>query len=84
MCKSFGWTPADKATIEKLSKKIRGEVLVRDKLWRKARKELRDAMVSQFNHSYGTDVNDINSWQLLCEVVGIEPIPQELKALFEK
>lgn len=48
-----------------------------------AREDLRDAMVFQFNEAYGTDADDINAWQLLCEVIGIEPIPDGLKACRE-
>jgi hypothetical protein len=38
----------------------------------------RDAMVLQFNHIYGTDVNDIASWWKLCEDLEIDPLPQGL------
>jgi len=39
----------------------------------------RDAMVQQFNHIYGTDVNDVASWWKLCEDLNIDPIPQDLE-----
>jgi len=45
-----------------------------------ARELLRDAMSMQFNDIYGTDVNDIDSWRKLCQVLGIFPIPGELEA----
>ena len=51
-----------------------------DEEQQEAREELKDAMVQQFNEFYGTDIEDINSWQILCGVLGISPIPQELKA----
>lgn len=45
-----------------------------------ARDGLKDAMVEQFNEYYGEDIEDINSWQVLCGVLGISPIPQKLDA----
>ncbi|KAF7967139.1 hypothetical protein HWV62_5006 [Athelia sp. TMB] len=48
-----------------------------------AREALKDAMVMQFNQYYGTDIEDINNWQILCQVLGISPIPQELQACRE-
>ena len=48
-----------------------------------AREALKDAMVMQFNQYYGTDIEDINNWQILCGVLGISPIPQELQACRE-
>ncbi|KDQ53381.1 hypothetical protein JAAARDRAFT_434156 [Jaapia argillacea MUCL 33604] len=40
----------------------------------------KDALTQQFNAIYGTDVNDINSWRNLCQVLLISPIPEGLKA----
>ncbi|KAG8769068.1 hypothetical protein FRC12_005190 [Ceratobasidium sp. 428] len=36
------------------------------------------ALVLQFNDTYGTDQNDLASWQNLCRALGIEDIPDEL------
>jgi hypothetical protein len=44
-----------------------------------ARQGFKDALVQEFNKIYGTDVNDIGSWQGLCRVVGIAPVPDKLK-----
>ncbi|KAF7970579.1 hypothetical protein HWV62_23693, partial [Athelia sp. TMB] len=55
----------------------------KDEEQQEAREELKDAMVQQFNDFYGTDIEDINSWQILCGVLGISPVPQELKACRE-
>ncbi|KDQ18857.1 hypothetical protein BOTBODRAFT_28344 [Botryobasidium botryosum FD-172 SS1] len=47
---------------------------------KKARERLAVAMAKQFNDIYGTDVNDVNSWRKLCQVLAIDPIPEGLKA----
>ena len=44
-----------------------------------ARKDLKDAVTMEFNSIYGTDVSDLGSWQNLCQVLGITPIPDRLK-----
>jgi hypothetical protein len=46
---------------------------------KEARKRFKDAGVLEFNKIYGTDVNDVGSWQGLCRVVGIAPVPDKLK-----
>lgn len=38
-----------------------------------AREALHTAMVLQFNDVYGTDPNDLGSWQTLCQVIGMSP-----------
>ncbi|KAG6371449.1 hypothetical protein JVT61DRAFT_9470 [Boletus reticuloceps] len=45
-----------------------------------AHQKFKDALVQQFNVAYGTDVNDLASWQNLCHVVRIDPIPDGLDA----
>jgi len=45
-----------------------------------AREQLKDAMTRQFNSIYGMDVDDISSWQNLCRVLRIVPIPNGLEA----
>jgi hypothetical protein len=45
-----------------------------------ARGLLKDALTQQFNSIYGTDVNSIESWQTLCRVLGIAPMPEGLHA----
>ena len=42
-----------------------------------AYEEFRDALVMEFNKNYGTDANDLTSWQTLCAAVRIDPIPEE-------
>ena len=37
------------------------------------------AVILQFNASYGEDDNNLASWQLLCLVLRIQPIPDSLK-----
>jgi hypothetical protein len=46
---------------------------------REARRNFKSAMVQKFNDIYGTDVGDLNSWQHLCHVLDIEPVPTKLK-----
>jgi hypothetical protein len=43
-----------------------------------ARQKLQDALTLQFNSMYGTDVEDIKNWQLLCHVLGIAPVSENL------
>ena len=37
------------------------------------------AIIMQFNAIYGVDVNNLASWQLLCLVLQIHPVPSDLK-----
>ncbi|GLB43743.1 hypothetical protein LshimejAT787_1402550 [Lyophyllum shimeji] len=45
--------------------------------------EFKVALVKEFNCIYGTDESDIESWQMLCRVIGITPLPEGLKACRE-
>jgi hypothetical protein len=38
-----------------------------------------DAMSQSFNNMYGTEVQDLWSWQTLCMVLEIEPVPNRLE-----
>ncbi|KAH9853747.1 hypothetical protein C2E23DRAFT_93232 [Lenzites betulinus] len=44
-----------------------------------ARDDMRSAMVRQFNDMYGTNVDDLESWQLLCTALGMNPVPKDIK-----
>ena len=44
----------------------------------KARDSMRRAMVLQFNDTFGTNAEDLASWQKMCEVIQIDPIPSDL------
>jgi hypothetical protein len=46
---------------------------------REARRQFKSAMVQQFNDLYGTDEEDLNSWQNLCRILNIDPVPEGLK-----
>ena len=37
------------------------------------------ALTLQFNANYGTDAGSLNSWKLLCEHIGISPLPLTLE-----
>lgn len=43
----------------------------------------RDALTLQFGGLYGTDVNDVKSWQHLCGVLKIDPVPADLETCRE-
>lgn len=45
---------------------------------RKAKNGFKNAMVLQFNDIYGTDEEDLGSWQKLCRVLNMEPVPTRL------
>lgn len=45
-----------------------------------ARDRLKIAMTNQFNDIYGTNVHSLASWQKLCQVIEIDPIPENLEA----
>ncbi|KAF9218750.1 hypothetical protein BS17DRAFT_790809 [Gyrodon lividus] len=45
---------------------------------RDAREGFKDALVQQFNTTYGTDGDDLAAWQNLCSVIGIEPVPDDI------
>ena len=44
-----------------------------------AREDYKTALIHQFNMNYGTDVNALESWQLLCTYIGIDPLPDTLE-----
>ena len=50
---------------------------------KKAHRKFKDALVKQFNHVYGTDMNSLASWQNLCYAVRIDPVPGDLHACRE-
>ncbi|TFK21862.1 hypothetical protein FA15DRAFT_758437 [Coprinopsis marcescibilis] len=46
---------------------------------REAYRKYKDALVMQFNYNYGTDENNLEAWQHLCRIVGIDPPPRDLR-----
>lgn len=44
-----------------------------------ARNQYKKALIHEFNLSYGTDVDALESWQLLCTYIGIDPLPDTLE-----
>lgn len=74
----FEYRPINTATDEyrRLCRLMSGDHgFDRDKAWM----DLRDAIVLEFNKIYGTDENDLGSWQALCRVLGIAPVPTTLQ-----
>ena len=43
-----------------------------------AYQEFQNALVHQFNTNYGTDVNNLESWQKLCKQLRVKPVPDTL------
>ncbi|EGN97585.1 hypothetical protein SERLA73DRAFT_57238 [Serpula lacrymans var. lacrymans S7.3] len=54
------------------------------RLWDIAYARFRDALTEQFNHIYGTDVNDYASWKMLAEVLRISPLPDTIPGCRKK
>jgi len=75
MCKFFGWRQCDTTREARATEKEKARAREREK----AHKSFKDALVRKFNSKYGTNANDIASWQLLCNRLGIFPIPNTLK-----
>jgi len=48
-----------------------------------AKQGFQDALIMQFNDSYGTDVDDLTKWQALCAKLGMDPVPENLNACRE-
>jgi hypothetical protein len=46
---------------------------------KEARSAFNDALSQAFNHTYGTEVDNLESWQILCRVVQMDEIPDNLK-----
>ncbi|CAE6420172.1 unnamed protein product [Rhizoctonia solani] len=67
MCREFGWRKPEG------DKKPNPEFV-------KAREGFRDALALQFNALYGTDEDDLTSWQNLCCVLNLPNVPGELEA----
>lgn len=44
----------------------------------RAHRHFRDAMIEQFNVTYGTDAGSLENWQNLCRVVGVTPVPESV------
>ena len=45
---------------------------------KEAREDLRGAMVLDFNDVFGVDENDLESWQRLCRLLQVSPIPDNI------
>lgn len=49
----------------------------------KAHNLLKDALTQEFNYIYGTDADCIESWERLCRILHITPMPEGLHACRE-
>jgi hypothetical protein len=45
-----------------------------------AREMFADALAEDFNATYGTDIDNIEHWRVLCHVLKIDPVPEDIKA----
>ncbi|KAI8956720.1 hypothetical protein F5Y11DRAFT_364915 [Daldinia sp. FL1419] len=45
-----------------------------------ARRRFKEAMISEFGKLYGTNNSSLSSWQKLCRVLEISPIPEDIKS----
>ncbi|CAE6472444.1 unnamed protein product [Rhizoctonia solani] len=50
---------------------------------KKARRDLKDALVADFGRLYGYDVEDLGAWQSLCRVLRFEDVPDDLEGCQE-
>ena len=41
----------------------------------------REAMVESFNNRFGTDVQDEKSWEGICHLLGVDPLPDSLTSM---
>ena len=44
-----------------------------------AYENLREALVLEFNHNYGVNVDEFDSWKNICKDIGIKPIPSSIE-----
>ncbi|KAF3063761.1 hypothetical protein GL218_02484 [Daldinia childiae] len=51
---------------------------------RQARRKFKDAMISEFGRIYGNDNTSLSSWQKLCRVLRIRPVPDDIDACRKK
>jgi len=51
-----------------------------DDEYTEARDRFADALAEDFNAMYGTNIDDIENWRVLCHVLKIDPVPEDIKA----
>jgi hypothetical protein len=50
----------------------------RSAAYRDARTDFRRAMVMDFNSRFGTDEQRLEAWQNICNILGIQPVPESI------
>ncbi|KPI41356.1 uncharacterized protein AB675_8107 [Cyphellophora attinorum] len=50
----------------------------RSATYRDARTDFRRALVMDFNFRFGTDEQKLEAWQNICEILGIQPLPESI------
>jgi len=50
------------------------------KKYTKARERFANAVTEDFNAKFGTDVNNIDHWHALCNILRIHPVPGDVSA----
>lgn len=48
--------------------------------WAQAKSDFRDALIRQFNSSYGTDIHDLSGWHAMMTHMGVDPLPDTVSA----
>lgn len=49
-----------------------------DEEFKEVKDDFRGAMVLDFNDIFGEDENDLESWQRLCRMLEVSPIPTDI------
>ncbi|KAG2047347.1 hypothetical protein BDR06DRAFT_1013966 [Suillus hirtellus] len=75
---SFKENQSSNKNFDRLVKVLR--IDAKDLQAREVREGFKDALVQEFNTRFGTDGNDISSWQNLCRVLRIDPVPDSIEA----
>jgi hypothetical protein len=54
-----------------------------NKEYDEARKRFANALAKDFNSMYGTDINNLDRWHVLCHILRINPVPEGISACRE-
>ncbi|KAK7686034.1 hypothetical protein QCA50_010846 [Cerrena zonata] len=56
------------------------EMEFKKKEYREAKDDLREAMVLDFNDTFGEDESDLGAWQRLCIMLEVSPVPNNIRS----
>ncbi|TFK69027.1 hypothetical protein BDN72DRAFT_959870 [Pluteus cervinus] len=93
----YGWKPKEEArkkkgknaeplTEDEIKAKVADEMArkERDAAYKMAKEDYGKALIKQFGEIFGTDDQSLDSWMLLCEVLGVKTIPETLSQCKKK